>query len=806
MSSRRTGGGPGRIGSALRDLGLGMRLAGAGGREGWIRTALTAVGVGLGVALLFLATAVPNVLDAREGRGHARETPNVESEVSVRRAETTFLWRDAATEFRGEAVGGQLLRPDGPGAPPPPGVARIPRPGEMVVSPALRGLLDSPSGALLKERLDYRIIGTIADRGLLEPGELRFYAGSGTLSRSGGAIRSAGYGHDPGPGRFDPRLVVLVALICVVLLVPVGVFIATAVRFGGERRDRRLAALRLVGADIAMTRRVAAGEALFGALLGLLVGTGLFLGARRLAGSVRLWGVSAFPADVAPDPSLAVLIVVAILVGAVLVTQSALRSVVIEPLGVVRHAALRPRRLWWRLVAPVVGVGVLTWTGSAEEELGSGGVYPIALGAVLVLVGLTGVLPWLVEAVVRRLRGGPVAWQLAVRRLQLSSGTASRAVSGITVAVAGAIALQMVFGGMQEDFASSSSAPKAAGSSSERAEVVRADFSVATASGSVGVPALAERMAEEFRRVEGVRRVVATVQAYVSRADAAGGPGSVTTLTVGSCATLRSLAALPSCRDGDTFVARQPGASRRVREANLLTGEVARPGSRMDLGGMSEGASEGESWTLPESSRAVVAVRDPVGDVHDGILATPGALAGYRLPQASTSASVAIDHGVPDAEEYLRNAAARLDPALGVYGLVNVERDRQYSSVQTGLRIGGTLTVVLIAAGMLVALIEQLRERQRLLSVLVAFGARRRTLAWSVLWQTAVPVLAGTVVAIVGGLVLGRVMLGIVVKPVRDWWVFLPYAGIGAVAVLVVTLLSLPVLWRLMRADGLRTE
>ncbi|MFF3946030.1 FtsX-like permease family protein [Streptomyces sp. NPDC001902] len=805
MNRDGAGAAPGRFRSALGDLWLGARLAGSGGREGWIRTALTAVGVGLGVALLFLAAAVPNVLGARAERGHARETPNFESGVSVRRADTTFLWYDASTEYRGEAVGGQLLRPDGPGAPPPPGVARIPGPGEMAVSPALRELLGSSSGALLKERLGYRITGTIADRGLLEPGELRFYAGSATLTRSGGAIRSAGYGHDPGSGRFDPQLVVLVALICVVLLVPVGVFIGTAVRFGGDRRDRRLAALRLVGANVGMTRRIAAGEALFGAVLGLLVGTGVFLGARRLAGSVRLWGVSAFPADVAPDLLLAGLIVVAILVGAVVVTLSALRSVAIEPLGVVRHATLRPRRLWWRLVSPVVGVGVLMLTGSADGELGSGGVYPVALGAVLVLVGLTGLLPWLVEAVVRRLRGGPVAWQLAVRRLQLSSGTASRAVSGITVAVAGAIALQMVFGGMQEDFASPS-APKAGRGSSAPADVVRADFRVAAASESVGDPVLAERMAEEFRQVKGVRRVVATVEAYVSRPDAGGGPGSVTTLTVGSCATLRSLVSLSSCRDGDAFVAHRPGASRRAREANLLTDEAARPGGRIDLDAVSEGVSEGESWTLPVTARAVVAVRDPVGEVHDGILATPGALAGHRLPQASTFASVAIDRRVPDAAEYLRNAAARVDPMLRVGGLVNVQRDRQYSSVQTGLRVGGTLTVALIAAGMLVAQVEQLRERRRLLSVLVAFGTRRRTLAWSVLWQTAVPVLAGTVVAIIGGLVLGRAMLGVVVKPVRDWWVFLPYAGIGAVAVLVVTVLSLPPLWRMMRAGGLRTE
>ncbi|MEU4098406.1 FtsX-like permease family protein [Streptomyces sp. NPDC026673] len=785
--------------SALGDLRLGMRLALSGGREGWIRTVLTAVGVGLGAALLFLAASVPHILDARSGRGLARETPNATSQESVRRTDATFLWYDADTEYRGDRVSGQLLRPDGPDAPAPPGVDGIPGPGEMVVSPALRELLGSPAGALLKQRFDYRVTGTIAGGGLLEPGELRYYAGSSTLSTGDGAVRSAGYGHHPRNERFDPQLMVLVVLICVVLLVPVGVFIATAVRFGGDRRDRRLAALRLIGADIAMTRRIAAGEALFGALLGLLAGTALFLGARQLAGSVRLWGVSAFPADVTPAPLLAGLIAVVILVGAVLVTQSALRSVAIEPLGVVRHSGLRPRRLWWRLLAPVAGIAVLALTGRADGDLGSAGAYPIGLGAVLVLVGLTGLLPWLVEAAVRRLRGGPVAWQLAVRRLQLSSGTATRAVSGITVAVAGAIALQMMFGGMQEDFVRPSG-PKAAGGHTARAEF-RADFSVAAGSGSTGDPALAERMIEEFRRVRGVSGVLGTVETYVSRPDAARGE-AVTTLTVGSCATLRSLASLPSCRDGDTFVAHQAGTSRRAREANLRTDDAARPGTAIDL----DGEGDAARWTLPASARAVVAVRDPAGEVHDGILATPAALGGHRLPGATTAASVAVDHRVPDAAEHLRNAAARVDPTLRVFGLVNVQRDKEYSSIQTGLRIGGTLTVLLIAAGMLVAQIEQLRERRRLLSVLVAFGTRRRTLAWSVLWQTAVPVLAGTAVAVAGGLVLGTIMLGIVVKPVKDWWVFLPYAGIGAAAILLVTALSMPPLWRMMRAGGLRTE
>ncbi|MFF7363532.1 FtsX-like permease family protein [Streptomyces sp. NPDC008125] len=107
---------------------------------------------------------------------------------------------------------------------------------------------------------------------------------------------------------------------------------------------------------------------------------------------------------------------------------------------------------------------------------------------------------------------------------------------------------------------------------------------------------------------------------------------------------------------------------------------------------------------------------------------------------------------------------------------------------------------------MLVQQLEQLRERRRLLAVLVAFGTRRSTLGWSVLWQTAIPVGVGLVVAVVGGLALGWGLSWMTAKPVSDWWLFLPMAGAGASVVLLVTLLSLPVLWRLMRPDGLRTE
>ncbi|MER8090690.1 FtsX-like permease family protein [Streptomyces sp. NPDC094048] len=781
--------GPTGLAALLRDLGLGVRFAASGGREGWIRTLLTAVGVGLGVALLLVAASVPNLLDHRSARDQARsETKISESpDAWAEKTDTSVLRINVETEYRGRVVGGYLMRADGTRPVVPPGVARFPGANEMVVSPALKKLLDSSEGSLLRERLSYRIIGTIADSGLIAPGELFFYAGSDTLTPANGGHRIAGYG-DPGPSDpMSPILVVLTIMICVVLLMPVMIFIATAVRFGGERRDRRLAALRLVGADIRMTRRIAAGEAFFGAVLGLLAGLAFFLVGRQFMGSVEVWDVSAFPADLVPDVWLAALIVVAVPVAAVLVTLVALRSVVIEPLGVVRSGRNRRRRIWWRLLVPVAGLAVLVLSGKTDTDVNP---YPVAGGSVLVLVGLALLLPWLVQACVNRLHGGPVPWQLATRRLQLSSGAASRAVSGITVAVAGAVALQMLFAAVGDDF------KRMTGQDPRRAQFY-------TYSETVTGDA-ATRTIKKFRATEGVTGVIGMVETYVVKPGKYKGDDvqPTTSLTVGDCATVREIARIGSCKEGDVFVVHP-----RDKETAEWTDRTARKGKPVELNYMvGEPGEKSKLWTLPADARTVPARPDPMGQEHFGIVATVGAIDPTTLPHAQTNAQIRVDRSVEDVSEYVRNTAAELDPGMRIVAVNSVVRDRQYASVQRGLQVGGTATLLLIAAAMLVSQLEQLRERKRLLSVLVAFGTRRTTLGWSVLWQTAVPVLIGLAVAVAGGLGLGAVMVRMIGKKVSDWWLFLPMAGAGAALIALVTLVSLPPLWRMMRPDGLRTE
>ncbi|MEU2455142.1 ABC transporter permease [Streptomyces sp. NPDC012765] len=774
-----------------RDLALGTRFAFGGGREGWIRTLLTGVGVGLGVALLLISTAIPGALAARYERGDARSTLN--SERADAPGPGTLLIARIGQTYRHKDIEGHMVRAEGPDAPLPPGLERIPGPGEMALSPALDELLKSSDGALLRERLDARVSEIVGAPGLVGPGELLFYLGSDTLQKNGPedyrVQRVTGFGYDAERDGLDPVLMLMVVLTFVALLMPVAVFIATAVRFGGERRDRRLAALRLVGADSRMVRRIAAGEALAGSLVGLVLGTGFFAVGRSLVGSIGLRQRSVFPADLDPAPWLAVLVALAVPAAAVAVTLFALRGVVIEPLGVVRTARPSRRRVWWRLLLPLVGLGLLVPMGGRGNDHGRFNQWQVAGGVVLLLVGITVLLPWLLERFVARMSGGPVSWQLAVRRLQLNSGAAARLVNGIAVAVAGAIALQMLFAGVEGDYTEST------GQDPGRAAVA---VMVNRDSGT-----RMDELAQRISAVPGITRAVPLTSAQAAHRL----PAEATVqVTIGTCDALGEVATLDSCKEGDSFVL-------TGSPAEDLYGDTAAPGDELFVGNVrgygdgSDPARPAAKWKVPADARTVPGREDPTGQLRSGLLVTPSAAPKEIGDYPDARIFVQVDESGPDALDRARTAVFKADPFVTAMTLRDSKEAAGFSSIRTGLFFGALAVLVLIGGSLLVSQLEQLRERRRLLSSLVAFGTKRSTLSLSVLWQTAVPIALGLVLATGVGVGLGAVLMTMAATPVRiDWASVLGMTAAGSGVVIVVTLLSLPPLLRLMRPDGLRTE
>ncbi|MEU2771926.1 FtsX-like permease family protein [Streptomyces sp. NPDC007162] len=770
------------------DLAMGARFALTGGREGWIRALLTAVGVGLGVALLLLTAAVPNLLDAR----HAKEAVRKDYSLTPARipaADDTIVVAHVNTSWYGADIRARLVDPDGPHAPVPVGIDRVPAAGEMYVSPALEKLLKAPGNGLLRQRLPAKVVGTIGERGLIGPTELAYYMGAQGLERQ--------IGHSPEVGRIkrfgdvsgesseglDPILLLLVLLVFVVLLAPVGIFIGTAVQLGGERRDRRLAALRLVGCDGRMVRRIAAGEALAGAVLGLVLGTGFFLLGSQAAATIELFDVSVYPDYLTPTPALAALVAVAVPAAAVLVTLFAMRRVVIEPLGVVRTARPARRRLWWRLLLPVGGLAMLYPMIGKGADGGDFNQYLVTGGVLALLVGVTALLPWVVERAVGRLGDGAVSWQLAVRRLQLSSGTAARMVNGVAVAVAGAIALQMLFSGVQADYT------KNTGKDPNRAQM-EVDLP-----DGVQVAAAGARL----KAAKGVKAAVTLSRTEYS--DKRLDPDTSMQVIVGDCAALREVAVLPSCREGDAFLSASWADDPTARK--LLA-----PGRTVWVGPSYSGSPGAEArWTVPAKLPKVPTRKDALSTDLSGVLVTPSALPAKALTALRGNVYLRLDTAEPDAEEQVRTVAMGIDPLADAWTWAATTRDPKYDTIRTGLFVGAAAVLALIGASLLVSQLEQLRERRKLLSALIAFGTRRRTLTLSVLWQSAIPITLGLLLATAVGLTLGGVLMKMTAVPLRvDWVSVLSMTGFGAGVVVAVTLLSLPPLLRLMRPDGLRTE
>jgi hypothetical protein len=745
----------------IADLLLGARLAATGGADSRLRAGLTAIGVGFGVALLLFAASVPNMITAHDVR-NAERVP-----VLAVRDHANLYEYQADTTFKQNAITVVALQQAGAHPPRPPGLSRIPAPGQMLVSPALRALLQARGGGELAARLHARDSGTIGERGLSGPAELFAYVGATGLRRRG-ADAVQGFGTRVIESGHSALITLLAILMVVALLLPVGVFVATASRFGSEQRNARLAALRLLGLDRAGTARVASGESLVGAAGGVIVGViGFVLLLRPLVPHTDIAGISVFARDVRPSLGLAVLVVVLVPLAAVAVALFAMRQVAIEPLGVSRRGRPPRRRLAWRLCVPMLGFLLLaTLIGSSGRLASTGGQVEAAAGIVFVLVGVCALLPWLVEAAVVRAGGGPVPWLLAVRRLRLDHGTSGRVVGAIGLAVAGAIALQTVFSGAEQ-------ARYVSQPASQRGLVQIGNMIVPGADPEALV-------ARRLRPVRGVR------EAYVIGT----GPESV---TVASCATIIELRGPTPCGPQSSYLVSGLGSS-------------LRPGQLLRLPGRSVRVPAGARRV---SLRPALAPDFAVQNFYAGSLVlTPGAAARLGMSVHTIAAIVRLSPAA-GADDRLRDAVARIDPMAEVTDVTagKSPRDLMIAKLRRVLTAGAVAVLLVIGASLLVSVVEQLRERRRVLAVMAAFGTRASTLAASVLWQTALPVLLGLVLATVLGTVLGAVLMAIVGLPIGfDWGSVAVLAGAGVGVVAAVTGLTLPILVAQISPEALRSE
>jgi hypothetical protein len=205
--------------------------------------------------------------------------------------------------FQGQTIAVADVAATGPSSPVPPGIPRVPPPGDYYASPALIALLDSTPAAELGDRFPGHLIGTIGNAALPAPNTLAIITGhtAAQMARMPGAAQVARIASTPPSGCAKGSCVaaeginadgidLILAAVAVAILFPVLIFIGTATRLSAARREQRFAAMRLTGATPRQISAIAAVESTAAAGLGMAAGFGAFFGLRDPVASIPFTG------------------------------------------------------------------------------------------------------------------------------------------------------------------------------------------------------------------------------------------------------------------------------------------------------------------------------------------------------------------------------------------------------------------------------------------------------------------------------------------------------------------------------------
>lgn len=758
---------------------LGLRLAVSGGRGSIASLGLTAVAVALGTAILLFALSFGPALQDRtnraawrapDGRAPSSETPT-----------TGLLMQVIGDRYRDEPLIRVHVGALGT-APVPPGIPRVPRPGEAFVSPALAARIASVPTDELGDRIG-NVVGTIADVALRSPQELVAIVGTDpTVLQANGAVAADGFRATPTAVELPPIVILMIILAVAGALAPVAVFVATATRLSAARREHRLAALRLVGATPRQVTVLAVIEALVPTVVGAIAGIALFLLVRPLVALLPLDEATWFPYAIEPPIIQAFALILAVpVVGAVAAAVS-LRRLVVTPLGVKQRVTPPPPRAL-RLIPLAVSVAVLLGTlgmfrSSTVQSTALLAIVGLAFGGIIGGIALAG--PWLTALVGRVLHRWPAGAStlLAARRLTDDPRASFGSIAGVIMAVFVASVFFTFVG-----YARGQSGP----SDRDSSGLV-----------NVGLPSYhtpdGVAVAARLGAAPGVQTVMAVAEAELFV------KGSPIFAWVVRCQQVVDTEQLQGATCGTTPV-------------HQLYGEEILPGTY-------QLAPEREA---PDGRRASVKMRIRAGDVEylvtdrvrtfqgapvPNILIEPSAL-GEDAARIPVSALVVTTDGSPGAVDRVRTAVVNAAPTSRIdTGTTAGPTEAIFAEFGRVVQIGLLATLILAGCSLAVAVTTGVLERRRQFMLLRSAGMPVSRLRASLLLQAGVPLLAVAVFSALLGIGVAQAVLRLISRvdvPLPD--VSLAWTlGASLLSALGIVALTFPPLERLTRPDAVRLE
>jgi hypothetical protein len=436
---------------------LSLRLTLNGGREAAVRLVLTAAAVALGACLLLITLAGINAVNTQNARyawlatSAASAPPGPGSRPLGGRptGRDPLWWQLRADYYGGQLIGRIDVAATGPDSPVPPGLPRLPGPGEFYASPALSRLLRTTPAAQLGDRFPGHQAGTIGAAGLPAPNSLIIMVGRapGQLSRVPGAQKVTSIQSLPPSSCNGSSCAVegginangidlILSVVAAALLFPVLIFMAAATRLSAARREQRFAAMRLAGATPRQVAVISAIESAAAAVIGVAAGFGLFFLLRPVVATVPFTGTPFFTSDLSLSLPDILLVAVGVPAAAAAAALAALRRVQISPLGVSRRVT-PPAPRAWRLIPLLAGVAELAFFIGRRPPTTPGQIEAYMTGFLLILAGLIIAGPWLTMAGARLIahRTSRPATLIAARRLADNPRAGFRAISGLVLAL-----------------------------------------------------------------------------------------------------------------------------------------------------------------------------------------------------------------------------------------------------------------------------------------------------------------------------------------------------------------------------------
>ena len=436
------------------------------GRQSFARLGLTTAAVALGIVLVCYFTAGVNGLMGRvnglaintaayqAARGVAEQKPI----AGVEPLKVGGTWRGDASKWRGQYI--QSYSMYGTAKSPQFAKLKTPRPGEYYLSKALAdAVAEYPEDNILARfGKNTKYLGVIPSDYVASPDALMIVRGASAeeVAESDAFTKSQGqpsyfadvYRTDANglksDAKIDPVAVIVFGVGGTILLFPIVIFVSVATQLGAAQREKRYAALRLIGATKRQVGLILMLESLLASVVGVIIGLGAFWLLQAPLQDFKMDGMRFNPGDLALTGTQYALIIGLTLGLTMFVNWRRMRRAQISPLGVSRSVEKVKKLRAWRALVPAVGIAIFVWLSSkpgrdwlaANKESALPSVLLMA-ALLLVMIGLILAGGWLTNklSLLAARWANNASMLIAGKRTAVHSRTIFRSVSGVVLAL-----------------------------------------------------------------------------------------------------------------------------------------------------------------------------------------------------------------------------------------------------------------------------------------------------------------------------------------------------------------------------------